>query len=278
MIHALHGDLVERYFSGQAGPGATRKMFDRIWICPACRTCYERHLLFERVMPDGRARRERRMWRSITGAATGTGAAAGTGAAVEPARGAGAVSSPIRAAALIASLAVAVIMVSPRRPVAPTAPVARGGVGEPGVAPSLHLYRTRSGQSEEVGGEIRSNDGILVAYSNPSDLGYLMVFAVDTNGDVHWYYPAYQRLGEDPAAVPIRTQAFGVELGEEIRHDLPLGDLRVFALFLPAPMHVVEAETMIGRAFLRSHRSVRDLTSVPISSGDATSILLTVRP
>jgi hypothetical protein len=261
MIHVLHGDLVERYFAGDAGPRATRKMFDRIWICAACRARYERQLLFERVRPDGRERRERRMWGSVTSAAAA------------PARAAAAVWSPIRAAVLVASLAVAAIVVAPRRS---AAPVARGGSGV--VTPSLHLYRTRSGQSEEVRGEIRSDDGVLVAYSNPSDLGYLMVFAVDTNGDVHWYYPAYERPGEDPAAVPIRTQAFGVELGEEIRHTLPAGDLRMFALFLPAPMHVAEAETMIGQEFLRANRSVRALTSVPVSSGDQTSILLTVRP
>jgi hypothetical protein len=75
-----------------------------------------------------------------------------------------------------------------------------------------------------------------------------MVLAVDGRGGVHWYYPAYERLGEDPAAVPIRARALGVELGEEIRHPLPPGRLQVIALFLPAPRRVLDVERDVAAA------------------------------
>jgi hypothetical protein len=40
---------------------------------------------------------------------------------------------------------------------------------------------------------------------------------------VHWYYPAYERPGEDPAAVQIRTNAFGVELARRFGIPSPKG-------------------------------------------------------
>jgi hypothetical protein len=99
-----------------------------------------------------------------------------------------------------------------------------------------------------VAGTIRANDGLLLAYSNPTaHLRYLMIFAVDRSGRVYWYHPAFERAGEDPAAVAIRTQAFGVELGDEIHQALPPGPLTMFALFLPQPRTVLEVEAMVQR-------------------------------
>jgi hypothetical protein len=105
-----------------------------------------------------------------------------------------------------------------------------------------------------------------------------MVFAVDRRGAVHWYYPAYERQGEDPAAVLIRTNAYGVELGEEIRHPLPEGDLRMFALFLRAPHRVLETEAAISAALAARGGSVRELEKLPLLDGEQTSVLLRVRP
>jgi hypothetical protein len=295
VIHLLHGSLVDRHFGMRLGPEAPEPLgpdalaalFERVRRCARCRRRYERQLLFERVRPDGDALREERSWAAITSAA-GVEPAVGA-AGVEPAaRAAGwpAGSEPARAssrrrtfAILGASLAAAVVLLLPLLPKTPTErePVARGGTGEAPL-PALHLYRTREGASGPVEGQLRAGDGVLVAYSNPSDLGFLMVFAVDQRGGVHWYYPGYERLGEDPAAVPIRTRAFGVELGEEIRHDLPRGALRMFGLFLPRPLHVLEVEALVGRALAQSGAEVRALDHLELAEGEQTSLLLEVGP
>ena len=65
-----------------------------------------------------------------------------------------------------------------------------------------------------------------MAYSNPErEARWLMVFAVDEHARVHWLYPAFERPGQDPEAVPVAAARTGVELGEEIH--LPLGPGRV---------------------------------------------------
>jgi hypothetical protein len=277
MIHLLHRSEVDGYFSGTLEARAVTAMFERLWRCGACRARYERHLLLERALPGGVARGAERLWESITRtAAVGASTAAvraGASAAVAPAT-----RERRRAAILAASLAVAVVALLPFWPKTRPEFVSRGA---PGVAPapSLHLYRTRGGKSERVESEIGADDGVLLAYSNPStDLGYLMVFAVDEKGGVHWYYPGYERLGDDPAAVAIRTGALGVELGEEIRHQLPTGDLRMFALFLPRPRRVLEVEAAVASALAARGGRVRDLAEIPLPEGEQTSRLLTVRP
>jgi hypothetical protein len=277
VTHFLHGSLVDRSFSEPLGPEALAEMFERVWRCARCRTRYERQLLFEQLRPDGDALRDERAWQAIASAAGVSAPSAAPVAARPPVRGRG-------LAILTASLAAAVALALPfwpkslQPPTHVAEPVPRGAGSLAGPA-ALHLYRTRGGHSEAVQGELRTGDGILVAYSNPSsELGYLMVFAVDQAGGVHWYYPGYERLGEDPTAVPIRTGAFGVELGEEIRHDLPRGDLRMFGLFLPRPLHVLEVEAVVGRALAQSGGSVRALERLEPFEGEQTSVLLEVRP
>lgn len=269
MIHLLHRSRVDRYFAGDLGPAATRTMFDDLWTCEACRTRYERHLLLEQTVARTNAPGADRLWQSIV--ATSDAAPERARKNVHPAR---------RRALLALSLAVVGVLLVPplSKEFTASPPVPRGAPGA-AMAPSLHLYRTQQGRSEPVRGALRSDDGVLVAYSNPSsNLGYLMVFGVDRRGGVHWYYPAYDRPGEDPAAVEIRTRAFGVELGEEIRHPLPEGEMRMFALFLQRAHRVLEIEASIAAALAAHGGSVRDLERLPIVDGDQTSFLLEVQP
>ena len=67
---------------------------------------------------------------------------------------------------------------------------------------------------------------------------------------MHWYYPAYRALGEDPAAIPILPGTTGIELGEEIRQRAAPGTARIYALFLREPHRVLEIEALV-----RSRRS-----------------------
>jgi hypothetical protein len=271
MIHLIHRSRVDRYFAGDLGAAAIRTMFEDLWRCGACRMRYERHLLLERTLAAASAPGADRLWQSIVATSEAAPEHARKDTDGHPAR---------RRALLALSLAVAAVLLVPplfKEPTTST-PVPRGAPGAV-MTPSLHLYRTHQGRSEPVRGELHSHDGVLLAYSNPSaNLGYLMVFGVDGRGGVHWYYPAYDRQGEDPAAVQIRTKAFGVELGEEIRHRLPEGDMRMFALFLRRPHRVLETEASIAAALAAHGGSVRDLESLPLVDGDQTSVLLEVQP
>jgi hypothetical protein len=278
MIHALHARQIDRYFAGSLRPAAVTEMFQRIWRCSACRVRYERHLLFERALPDGDARGQDRLWESILGSAGGeVRPAQAARPAPDARRRAFWPSMLVGAGALAGAL---LLVVSGTRMNTVTEPVARGVSAEETSAPSVHFFRSvGEHQTEPVAQTIHADDGILIAYSNPgAELSYLMVFAVDVHGSVHWYYPAYEERGQNPAAPAIRTRALGVELGEEIRHALPVGPLRIFALFLRRPLRVEEVELKVSEAWRRDGQSVHALEMLPIQEGEQLSRLLEVTP
>jgi hypothetical protein len=266
MIHLLHGNEIDRYFGGARDAATIRLALANVSRCGRCRRRYERHLLVERVLPDAPAAVDR-LWETIAASAGGPEARAAS-------RGFGG-----RAALLVAAVAGVVLVSGPsRRATEPQPPVARGGETGAPAAPTLHVYRNVGGRAEPVAGNLRGHDGLLVAYSNPSDLGYLMVFAVDGSGGVHWYYPAYARLGDDPAAVPIRARALGVELGEEIHHDLPVGSLRMVALFLPEPRRVLDVERAVAAALARAGGALDKLAGLAAPGGVEVAQSLQVVP
>jgi hypothetical protein len=280
VIHALHVRQIDRYFAGRLRPAAATEMLRRLWRCGACRVRYERHLLHERALPDGQARQQERLWGSIIASA---GTAARPSRSRPPATKVEGQSlrslSLLGAGALAGALLLAAV--GPRGKTV-SGPVARGTPVEEAGAPTVHLFRTVGDhQTEPVAGTIHADDGILIAYSNPgAELSYLMVFAVDAQGGVHWYYPAYEQPGQNPAAPAIRTHALGVELGEEIRHALPAGSLRMVALFLRRPLKVEEVEGMVSEAW-RSHGGslvALETLPLPLEDGQQLSRLLEVTP
>jgi hypothetical protein len=280
MMHRIHDLAIDRYFGGRLGRQATAKMLARLERCQGCRARYERHLLLERALPDGPSPEER-LWSTIVQSAD---------LAPTPAPAPGRPRRPPRSLFLLlaAGGALALVILVPLLPRLGTDrragdPVPRGpGAGtEPaGAGPQLFLYRTVDGQrSERLARSLRAHDGMLVAYSNPSaDLRFLMVFGVDAAGAVHWYHPAYERAGENPAAVPIRPEALGVELGEEIHHDLPPGELTVFGLFLPRPRTVLEIEELVRRARAAGGGAPGALDRLDIPEGRQVRLSLEVTP
>src|SRR5262245_3479774 len=231
MWHALVRRRIDRYFEGLLGPPVEARVRRHLGRCADCRARYERHLLAEAALPDGERRAGDRGWQGILAAAQAL-----------PER---------RARALIPALtlagAVALVVLVPYARRTP-APVERGGPAgaAPGL-PAVHVFRSLpGGKSAPVTDRIGAGDGWLIAYSNPgTDARWLMVFAVDEACGVRWFHPAYERAGENPAAVPIRTGENGVELGEEIRHALRPGRLGVFGLFLREPLKVLAVEDAV---------------------------------
>jgi hypothetical protein len=273
MIHALHVRQIDRYFSRSLHPADVAEMFRCLWRCGACRGRYERHLRHERTLPNGDARGQDRLWQSIVASAAATASSSAPDARRRAFR-----PSAFAAAGALAGVLL-LVAVAARDKTAPE-PVARGTTLEETSAPNIHLFRSiGEHRTEPVAETIHADEGILFGYSNPGpDLSYLMVFAVDVEGGVHWYYPAYQEPGRNPAASEIRTHALGVELGEEIRHALPIGPLRMFALFLPRPLRVEEVEGLVSEAWRSGGRSVTALEKLPTQEGQQLSRLLNVTP
>jgi hypothetical protein len=221
MLHALQTHRLDRLFAGhsRSAPSVRR----HLGRCLACRRRYERLLVVEAALPEGDA--EGRLWREIQTVAS----------APAPRRW--------RLPLVLAVAAVLAIVVSPR-----SQPVPRGGAGA--LAPALHVFRAVGGSVEPVGAQLRAADGLLFAYSNPGvAYSHLMVFALDGQQRIYWFYPAYERPGEDPAAVPIAQGRSGVELSEVIHQELAPGPVRLFALFLPRAERVLAVEAAVARAY-----------------------------
>lgn len=112
----------------------------------------------------------------------------------------------------------------------------------------IQIYRAIEHATPELlGSELSSSDGLLFSYSNlgsrPFD--YLMIFAVDARGEVSWFYPAHEQLGENPESIAIRHERANVPLGEVIRQDFAAGPLSLYGLFTREPRRVLEIEAWV---------------------------------
>jgi hypothetical protein len=135
-------------------------------------------------------------------------------------------------------------------PVAPTI-VARGGTGE-------HLQATVQafvgsappGRALPLleGATLRPGEGIVVRYSNPAaEPAYLMVFAVDERGNVHWLHPAYLDESTNPESLPLSTSTTERLLPEVAEpEDAAAGLLRVYALISRSALDVKSVERKLG--------------------------------
>jgi hypothetical protein len=128
----------------------------------------------------------------------------------------------------------------------------------------IHVLRAReSGQPVRAEGALSASDALVFAYSNagPHPFSHLLIFGVDERGEVHWYHPAHENAGADPASRPIEARA-DVELREAVRHRLRPGPLALYALFSRSPLRVSEVEAAVAglvRAGTWSARSPRRL-------------------
>jgi len=102
-------------------------------------------------------------------------------------------------------------------------------------------------QVSRLGDRMSADDALLFTYTNRGSepFSHLMIFGVDVNGGVHWYYPAYVAPGTDPVAIPIARGVASVELPDQIRHSLPHGRLVLYGLFLRFAERVSTIEALI---------------------------------
>jgi len=113
----------------------------------------------------------------------------------------------------------------------------------------LQVYQAPDGKPTRLGKELSPGTDLLFSYSNTgkTPFRYLMVFAIDSRGSVHWFYPAYQEPGTDPASIEI-SAGKRIELRERIHHKYAPGTLTIIGLFTRAPYRVTQIEAMAGKA------------------------------
>jgi hypothetical protein len=127
----------------------------------------------------------------------------------------------------------------------------------------VHIYRVDSdGEPTRIAGEIEAGTPLLFSYANlavpPFD--HLLIFAVDSLGDVFWFHPAHPGGGSDPVSIPVMQATQHVPIAEVIRQPLAVGDVEFHAVFTREPLHVSEVE-----AWLSSHPGQR--YALPASDG-----------
>ncbi|NTX04863.1 MULTISPECIES: anti-sigma factor [Myxococcus] len=74
---------------------------------------------------------------------------------------------------------------------------------------------------------------------------FLLLFARDAAGELHWLYPAYLTPGEDPRSVELSPSVRDTPMPEAVLLDQPaLGPLQVFALVTSEPLRVLDVEAL----------------------------------
>ncbi len=153
----------------------------------------------------------------------------------------------------------------------------RGGNEDPDRWVSVRAFRATAEGYQKVGENMKASDALAFSYSNHSETyRHLMVFAVNPEGQVFWYYPAHTEEGVDPNSIAIGKEAKDVPLPDQIRHPLRAGPLRLFALFSPNSLHVSDVETAVARDFAVPNRDLSKFQRLDMANTGQHSILLTV--
>jgi hypothetical protein len=151
------------------------------------------------------------------------------------------------AAACVAALGVTFWLAAPER--SPDLFAARGGssaptldryVGVDLLSAGLPPVRLRSGAV------LQTTTPLFAHYRNLGETpAFLLLFAQDAAGELHWLYPAYLTPGEDPRSVELSPSVRDTPMPEAVVLDRPaLGPLQVFALVTSEPLRVLEVEEL----------------------------------
>lgn len=128
------------------------------------------------------------------------------------------------------------------------------------------FHRGEAGAPRPLSWQLPAGHGLLVAYSNlgPAPHRYLMVFAVDQAGEVHWLHPAYERPGTNPSSISISAGA-DVELSQIVFHKLARGPLAIYGLFSREPLKVLDVEQLIRRLRGQGRRRAEAPPRLPVA-------------
>jgi hypothetical protein len=208
--------LVDRHFAGALTPREEHWMREHIALCEACRARYRRQLLLAKLDPSAE-RPEKRLERGLFDRR------------VRPVL-------PL----VVSALAIAAALLLFLRPSDGFAPR-----GLP-LSSTIAVYRVANGDGITPAMEsVTREDELAFSYVNGAGKTHLMIFGVDENSRIYWFYPAWTSELENPRAVPIEaTDRRPHELREAIRHRFAGAKLEVHGLFLDSPMTVREVEAI----------------------------------
>lgn len=131
---------------------------------------------------------------------------------------------------------------------------ARGGAASASLQRDVGVFIHRAGERLEplAAAEVVTKDtAYAVSYVNLSPAGsaFLMVFAVDAAGEVHWIQPAYLDAADDPGAVALEHAEVDEPLPEAAVFDAPApGPLRLVSMVCPRPLRVSQIEALAPSA------------------------------
>jgi hypothetical protein len=224
--------LVDEHFTVGLRADREARLRAHLPTCPSCRAAYEAYQIAERLDPAAVPARER-LARSL-------GFGADTRGRTRLSRWTGATLAMVGAAVLL------VLVVGPF-PGAGSRPVARGGRVDGAGALGVAAFRIHGGsQSTPIEHTVSADDELAFAYRNEVGKAFLMIFAIDSDGRVLWYHPAWTNPADNPKAVPITTQVGFKELPEAIRQPLRGPRLVLYSLFMDQPVDVRTVETRIA--------------------------------
>ncbi|NMO15696.1 hypothetical protein HPC49_02395 [Pyxidicoccus fallax] len=158
------------------------------------------------------------------------------------------------AAALAAGIAVLVLRPMPVRPPGEETATARGSaaVASLGRGVGITFHTAGTGTTPLTSGAVvPAESGFGVRYRNVDTRGpvYLLAFAQDARGEVHWLYPAH--LSEDANEPSVRLEAASEPrvLEEVVVLEEPApGPLRLVSVVTRAPLGVKDIESLAAEA------------------------------
>lgn len=108
-------------------------------------------------------------------------------------------------------------------------------------------YRVEADTAVLLGSTMSTTDALAFAYRNAgqSPKRFLAVFAVDSMGGVHWYYPAFTDGSSDPVSVRIDPSETPRQLPDRVDHNLAPGPLTITALFTNESLRVSQIESAV---------------------------------
>jgi hypothetical protein len=97
----------------------------------------------------------------------------------------------------------------------------------------------------QAGATLTPSTPLVAGYHNvDASAAYLMVFALDAQGETHWLYPGFTDAHEDPAALRLEPQQLQKLLPDSVMLDeLPAGSLELITLIAREPLKVSQIES-----------------------------------
>ena len=98
----------------------------------------------------------------------------------------------------------------------------------------------------EAGSALSPATAIVASYHNiDAAAAYLLVFAIDARGEIHWAYPGFEDPQTDPGAVRLEPLQMKKVLPDSVMlDDLPAGPLELVTVISREPLHVSRIESL----------------------------------